>query len=252
MSEIITHKELLEQSRGYDNTSERYQVIPTIDVVQRFQEYGFETTSVQAVNARTRNGFQRHLVRMKSEYKMAPGLVPEVVIFNSYDATKALQIRVGFFRMACSNGLVIGDNLIPEFRITHSNTSWEQKLDEFIDVYDEKYKLQKEWVGKMEDTKMSLEEAYNVAEKLLTERHYDERVKMDVVDPLELLITRRKEDRGDSAWLRYNTVQENLINGYFHKYDNDGSIRKARVLTDVSELVRVNTVISDVFAEAIS
>jgi hypothetical protein len=246
----MSNIDILYQDRGY-NVSEKYQVIPTIDVVQRFERYGFEVTNVQAVNARARDGYQRHLVRMKSEYKMAPGLIPEVVILNSYDATKALQIRVGFFRFVCSNGIIAGNNLVPEFRITHSNSKWEESLDEFIDVYDEKYHLQKEWVENMNERKMTLDEAYHLAEQAVGQRHYDDRIKLDVVDPLELLVVRRREDRGDSAWLRFNVMQEALINGYFHKYDTDGGIRKARVLTDVSELVRVNTVLSDMFTEVL-
>lgn len=243
--------ELLYQTEGLD-VSDRYNVISTIDVVQKMEKYGFEVTNVQAAGARTKQGYQKHMVRMKSEYKMTPGLVPEVVINNSYDGTKALQIRVGFFRMVCSNGLIVGENLVPEFRIMHSNSHWEDELNNFIDVYDEKYHTQKEWVEHMQERRMTLDEAYHIAEKSLGFRHYDDRIKMDVIDPLELLVAKRVEDRGDSAWLRFNVIQESLINGFFHKLDNDGSVRKAKVLTNIDEILRVNTTLSNIFAEEVA
>jgi hypothetical protein len=43
-----------------------------------------------------------------------------------------------------------------------------------------------------------------------------------------------------------------MINGYFHRYSNDGSIMKAKVITDISENIRINTELSDLFAEAVA
>jgi hypothetical protein len=242
--------ELLYQDKSLGG-SERYNVISTIDVVQRMERYGFEVTNVQATNARTRDGYQKHLVRMKSEYTMGPGLRPEVVIFNSYDRTSALKIQVGIFRFICANGLVAGNNLIPEFKINHSNSNWDEELNNFIDVYDEKYHLQKEWVENMQERKMTLDEAYHIVEQAVSMRHSDKRINLDVVDPLELLVAKRREDRGDSAWLRFNTLQESMINGYFHRYTNDGSIEKARVITDINENLRINSELSDMFTEVL-
>jgi hypothetical protein len=74
----MSNLELLYQDKSLGG-SEKYNVISTIDVVQRMERYGFEVTNVQSTNARTRDGYQKHLVRMKSEYTMGPGLRPEVV-----------------------------------------------------------------------------------------------------------------------------------------------------------------------------
>ena len=239
---------VMTRTEGYE-VSDRYNVINTGDVVNRFEKYGFEITSVDSGGVRNpeKVGAQKHMVRMKSEYKMVGGLRPEVVINNSYDGTKALNIRVGLFRFVCANGLVVGSNLIPNLQILHSNNSWEDMINEFIDTYDEKYKLQQEWVQRMEGTTMSLDHAYHMAERALDIRHYDKRIENTAVDPLELLIAKRREDRGDSAWLRFNVLQESLVQGNFHKYDNTGEIRKAKVMTNVDELVRFNVELSDMF-----
>ncbi len=243
--------EILYQDRSL-NMSDRYNVISTIDVVQKMERFGFETTSVESTNARTKNGFQTHLVRMKSEYKMAHGLRPEIAIFNSYDGTAALKIHIGIFRFVCANKMVVGENLMPTFNVKHSNSNWLDLLDEFIDGYEEKQLIQKEWVENMQDTTMSLDEAYYLAEASLKIRHSDSRITNDAVDPLELLVAKRREDRGNSAWVRYNILQESLLMGFYNKYGTDGSIKKAKIITDIGESLRINSNLSDIFQGAIN
>jgi len=248
----LKNEPVMVNTEGY-NVSDRYNVINTLDVVSQFEKYGFEVTSVQAAGTRdiAKIGKQKHMVRMKSEYKMVGGLRPEVILTNSYDGTRALNIQVGLFRFVCSNGLIAGTNLVPKLQILHSNTHWEEMINEFVDTYDEKYHLQQEWVARMEETRMTLDEGYEMAKLALEIRHSDKRIINDAVDPLELLIAKRREDRGDSAWLRFNVMQESLVNGYYHKYDNQGEIRKAKIMTNVDELVRLNSDLSNIFDERI-
>jgi len=219
-------------------------------VIQEFERYGFELASVEAANIRDlgKVGKQKHMVRMTTGEKLFGEMRPEIVINNSYDGTKALNIRIGMFRFVCSNGMIVGHNLMPNLQVMHSNSGWVELLHEFVDTYEQKYMVQKEWIANMRDTRMSLDEAYYMAEQALQLRHYDQRITNDAVDPLELLIVKRREDRGDSAWLRYNVMQEHLVNGEYRKYGNDGQIHKAKILTNVDELVRVNVELSDLFA----
>jgi len=242
-------RDVLERTTGY-NVSEKYNVINTMDVIQQFERFGFELNSIDAGNIRNpeKAGAQKHIVRMAAGFKMAGGLKPEVIIHNSYDGTKALNIRIGIFRFVCSNGLIAGHNLVPNLQIMHSNNNWSDMINEFIDGYEEKHRLQADWVEQMEGRKMSLDEAYYMAEKALQIRHYDKRIINDAVDPLELLLVKRREDKGDSAWLRYNVIQEHLVQGEYRKYDTDGSMRKAKIMTNVDEIVRFNVELSDMFA----
>jgi len=252
MGQIIT-EDILYQDRGF-NVSDRYNVIPTIDVVQQFQKYGFETTSIQSAGTRTqgKQDHQKHMVRMKSDFKMSSGLRPEVVIYNSYDGTAALKIHVGIFRFVCSNSMVAGHNLLPEFNIKHSNSHWEEELNEFIDTYEEKYRLQKDLIDNMMSTRMSLDDAYELAKRAVDMRHIDKRLDANAVDPLELLVAKRREDRGDDVFTRMNVVQERLMLGEYNKYDNQGEVRKAKILTNIDEIIRVNVGLSDLFEEAMA
>ena len=138
---------------------------------------------------------------------------------------------------------------MPNMQILHSNTHWGELINEFVDTYEEKYTIQKQWVEEMQERRMTLDEAYHVAERALQLRHYDERIDNEAVDPLELLLVKRREDKGDNAWLRYNVMQEHLVAGEYKKYGNDGMVRKAKVLTNIDELIRMNTQLSDLFSE---
>jgi len=245
-------KELLTQTKGYETVSERYKVIPTIEVIEQMTKYGFEVRSITPGGSRTRRGYQKHMVRMSSTEKIFGGEIePQVVIHNSYDGTKSLQIHIGMFRFVCSNGLISGKNVIEPTRILHSDSNWHEKLNEFIDTYEVKYERQKRFIEMLKDRPMGLDEAYYIATKAYKLRHRDERISMDLVDPLELLVAKRKEDRGNYSWQRYNVLEESLRNGYFHKYSNDGSIKKAKILTDINEIWRFEQDLSDLFQKEV-
>ena len=251
MSKLID--ELLTQTEGY-NVSDKYEPIPTADIILEMERFGFETTDISLANVmkEEKQGHQRHIIRMSTDMRMfGEGIRPEVVIKNSYDRSSALEIRIGMWRMVCANGIIAGTNLIPALKIRHMG-EWQSKLHAFIDTYEEKFKMQVDWVDNMKATKMSLDDAYGIAEQALNFRHYDKRIENTAVDPLELLIAKRKEDRGDSAWERFNVIQESLMNGYYNKYNAEGKIQKAKVITNTDEIVRVNITLSDTFGEFVS
>ena len=245
---ILANNDVMTQTEGH-NVSSRYVPIPTLDVVQMFERYGFEMNAMEAVNARNadRVGKAKHMIRMQADYTMAGGLRPEVIIVNSHDGKSAMSLRIGLYRMACANGLFAGHNLVPATQVAHNN-GWENMVNEFIDTYEVKHRKQVEWVSEMQERRMSLDEAYYMAEKALGLRHLDKRINNNAVDPLELLLVKRAEDKGDSAFLRFNVLQEHLVNGEYRKYDDNGRIKKAQVLTAVDELVRFNVELSDLFS----
>jgi len=214
-----------------------------MEVIQEFEMHGFELASVQAAGVRSIEKAlkQKHLVKLNRTEKMFNGEIqPQVAIFNSYDGTAALNIHIAVFRFICQNGIISGTYDYEPLRILHSNKSWQSLVHEYIDGYAEKLESQKESILQMKDTSVTLDEAYAYAKDAYTLRHSDARISNDLQDPLELLITRRKEDRGQSAWNVFNRVQEALSQGYFHKYDVDGSLRKAKILTNIDEIVRMN------------
>jgi hypothetical protein len=225
-----------------------------MEVIERFTKYGFELDSVEAAGVRSieKALHQKHMIKLTTGESLFGGeLKPQVIIHNSYDATKALEIHVGIYRWVCSHGLFAGNELVKPTKILHSNNNWESLVDEFIDTYEIKYNAQIEHIEHMKERHMSLDEAYHIAEQALQFRHSDNRIQNEAVDPLELLIAKRREDRGDRAWHRFNILEESLINGYYKKYGNDGSIHKAKIMTNIDEIIRTNVMLSDLFAGVI-
>jgi hypothetical protein len=136
MSNLIKEP-ILHQLEGY-NVSDKYQTIPTIEVIQEFQNFGFELDSIQAAGVRSMEKAlkQRHMVKLKQETKMFNGEIqPQVIIYNSYDGTKALEIHIGFFRFVCENGLIAGTNDVQPIKIMHSNRNWQDMVHAYIDTY---------------------------------------------------------------------------------------------------------------------
>ena len=247
-------EEILYQTSPAQTVSEKYEVIPTIEVIQEFEKFGFQIDAIESAGTRSmeRALKQKHMVRMSAEEKMFGGeVVPQVIIHNSYDGSASLNIHVGIFRFVCSNGMVAGKNLIPPLRIVHKREAWRDIVGEFVDTYEERYAVQKEFILELKERPMSLDEAYHLAEMSLGFRHADPRLSNDAVDPLELLIAKRREDRGDRAWHRFNILEESLVNGYYRKYMPSGSIVKAKKLTDIDEIIRVNADLWDLFNDEV-
>lgn len=247
------NQDVLNQTGGY-NVSDRYNVIPTSDVILEFERFGFELkdTSVARVVKEEKQGFQKHLVRLSTDEKLFGEMRTDIIIKNSYDRSSALTIMVGLYRFACSNGLIVGSNYMTPFRIVHSNSSWQQEVSVFIDKYEERFKMQKDWVDAMQSKTLDYDTVEELAFEALKLRHYDKRIQNEAVDPMEINLARRVEDRGKSAWKTYNRFQENIMYGLYTKVNEEGEHKKAKILTNTDEIVRVNTELSDLFTRAVA
>lgn len=111
----------------YGKMSDAYRFIPTVEVVNGLIANGFQPVS--ASQSRTRiegkEDFTRHVLRFrhqdlvsKLDSYLVPGThdaitaqnvpeVPEIVLLNSHDGSSSYQISLGFFRLVCSNGLMV-------------------------------------------------------------------------------------------------------------------------------------------------
>src|ERR1700722_15482340 len=107
---------------AHDCTSAKYTFIPTARVLSGLMQAGF--VPVDARQARTRRGrplHARHVVRLRRrlETVQLKDSVPEVVFLNSHDGTSAYQLRVGLFRVVCTNGLIVSRSAFPTFSVAH-------------------------------------------------------------------------------------------------------------------------------------
>jgi hypothetical protein len=237
-------------------TSDRYIPIKSIDVIQEFKNLGFSITDYRESNYRNLNKQNkvRHMIRMSIDADS--GLRRDVVIFNSYDSSTSLRLNFGAYRGVCQNTLVFGDVLLPEERIKHTSLNPLERVREYGEQLKEV--LEKEAIlrNKMEVKRLSRYDLFLLAEKAISirEQNIDE-----VLDVNELNIAKRFEDKNNDVWTSFNRVQESLINGNYKKQgiymDEYGKpqpvFKKAKIITDPSELIRINKSVHSLYAEMV-
>ena len=119
----------LTNTESTQNTSEKYTVIKTIDVLDKFKAHGFTVSAYEESRVRNqdRSNKMKHFVRMKIDG--STGCDREIVIMNSHDGTSSLKLNFGLFNYVCQNQLVFGDSLLPTEKIYHSMKNPWDKID---------------------------------------------------------------------------------------------------------------------------
>lgn len=201
-----------------DNVSKKYSVISTENLTKMIVEKtGFNVATYQEHGTRKAEnvGKTKHLIRFRAPQAALDGVVPEIVMLNSYNKGSAFKLYVGFFRIACLNGLIAGDT-INGFSQAHYNFNYDNLLG-FLDSLpgtiekgiDQVLTMKKtpsgQWVYDM------AKEALEISRPSFLENTSEELVKRTLVHMVER--PRRMEDRGTDAFTAYNRVQERIIRG---------------------------------------
>jgi hypothetical protein len=218
--------------------SERYQFVSTREVLERVQEYGWRITNATSQGS---SPYAQHRITLIHENDMivdhkSEG-IPRIEMFNSHNRTKRLMFAIGYFRFACSNGLIIATGPTETIRTKHRFS-------------DDRLAVIMEQVSQISARFPQINSKINV----LKSRELSEQEQLDFVkfavkgrflyrsaipkrfqdqDRLseKLLAPRRAMDEGNTTWQIYNRVQENLIKGV------DGFSRPINGYTDN---IRVN------------
>lgn len=234
----ITKISPLEATHAYEGMSSGYQFISTKDVITTFNEQGFEVSSVQYPKVRkaSKEGFNSHLVRMRqtglSSYNEE---VPEVLIINSHDGTKALRLSLGFFRFVCANGLVVGDMLADTGRVMHKGNATTGVLN-YISNYSKNVNSKILQITDMKNTVLSSSELEEFQAKAA------ELINPGLVQPQQLLHINRMADKGEpTVWKAFNVIQENAMKGNYQITGANSQLRKARPIRDITRNIQVNS-----------
>jgi hypothetical protein len=96
-----------------------------MDAVEVLADHGYHP--VQAAQKKTRkasaNAYAEHLIAFAQDRADDGETRPEIVLYNSHDATSSLKLFAGAFRFICSNGIVAGDGY--EAKARHVGSSVE-------------------------------------------------------------------------------------------------------------------------------
>jgi len=205
-------------SEPSDRVSEDYKFLSTIDVVNRLNDDGWRTMSVQHIKKRDKS----KLATSKHRVILAPpgditdsivgGTSPRLVIQNAHDGSSALRFMLGLFRMICSNGMIVTQSVLENMRMIHKN-SHGGSVDEILNCFGESWAETSKTIEVWKNIDVNATEASTFARSAFSLRH--PHVAKDDIgnNHLQLLKTRRVEDEDSSLWHRFNTVQEHLTNG---------------------------------------
>tara|TARA_R110002051_G_C8739753_1_gene498901 strand:+ start:1117 stop:1950 length:834 start_codon:yes stop_codon:yes gene_type:complete len=243
------------------HVSEDYKFLSTIDTVNRLNDEGWRTMSVQHVNKRDKT----KLATAKHRVILAPpgdfsenivgGTTPRLIIQNSHDGTSALRFMLGLFRMICSNGMIVSTSMLEAMRMIHKQ-SHRGSMDELLNRFGESWERTSSTIEKWKNITLNGVEAKDFALKAFQLRHPSIDKDSIGTNHEQLLLASRTEDESPTLWHRFNTVQERLTLGGYSIAGPvpDGALRNrrqgARALRGAAADTRMNRGLWDIALQA--
>lgn len=227
-----------------DKVSEKYTVANTYTVIQDMEKLGWKVVRAAQRRATKKSSgrFSYHMVALQNPdikiTKQVDGgeeiveCFPQIILTNSHDGLSCFQFRVGLYRCICSNGLVISDAELSEFKIRHIYYSFEN-LRAVVGRILEALPSKVERMSQMSNVLLSEDQKLDFAKKALSIRKgvKEEELQADEETYKDLLTPVRKEDEGDSLWNVYNVLQEKIVKGGYTTAEEGKKARKVRKVT---------------------
>lgn len=234
--------------KPFQDRSEKYRFLPTIDVVGEMVKEGFvPVTAGQSKSRRSERGnYTRHVMRFRHLHQMEKPLkkddeLPELVLLNSHDGTSSYQLMAGFFRVVCSNGMVVCSSQMDSIKVRHSGST-----DLAKQIVDASYEV----IGNIGSATMQIEAWKSIQldkgkQIAYVKTALELRAGALNADPDLILNAIRAEDTPEndgqrSLWKTFNVVQEKLIKGGFRAPDINENLRRVRAIKSASEDVKIN------------
>ena len=203
-----------------DNASGIYRQMQTLDVVDLMRTQGWNPVKAKQTNCRHANRKEtcRHEIRFQRQGDTSLSKVGDeslqAILVNSHDCSTSFTFRLGVFRLACTNGLVVPREVFGEERIRHVGFRPDMVGEVTQKLAEHGQKVAANIDGmKAIDLSEDEQGAFAIAASklLFTEEAMEEnKVKFN---PLQLLARRRGADEGSNLWKVFNRVQENAIKG---------------------------------------
>lgn len=232
--------------------SSRYTFLPTQGVLNGLMSAGFVPVEARQAQARSASPLHaRHLVRLRRRFETVQlrGSAPEIVFLNSHDGTSAYQLRMGLFRVVCTNGLIVSHGAFPGCCVSHRGDIVDQVVAGALKL-SEQFESLAAQVERMEQRRMFKDEQLHFAQRALALRFPDPAARG--IQPSQLLACRRVEDAGDDLWTIMNRCQEGLLRGGLTHRSAHGRLTRSRRITSIKEDVRLNGRLWDLATEVLA
>ena len=142
---------------------------------------------------------------------------PQMHIINSHNLTKKFSLAMGFYRLVCSNGLIAPTGLVNEIGTLHRQKAGDVNLfDSIAESFETalpQFNAITNHVEAMKSVSLSDSEKTMLARYAHYIRFRYRMTQPKKFDPTQILKPRREVDVGNSLWLTFNVIQENMTRG---------------------------------------
>jgi hypothetical protein len=204
---------------AHESRSERFQPIPTIEILRGLIAEGFMPVGAKQSGCRDegKKEFTKHLIRLRrvddGKVYNVGDTVCEILLKNANDGTSAYDLMAGLFRIRCMNSLVAQTGTIDSVKVRHSGDVGAKVIEGTYRVLNEAEKTlaaPANW-GAVD---LNADERQIFAEAAHLIRFGDTTSEaVTPIKPQQLLIPRRYDDRANDLWTTFNVAQENVIKG---------------------------------------
>ena len=235
-----------------ERLSAKYTFVPSERVLIGLMRAGFLPVEARQASARRGSPLHcRHVVRLRPRFDTVQlkDSIAEVVFLNSHDGTSAYQLRMGLFRVVCTNGLIVSRGAFPAYCVSHRGNIVDDVIAAALELA-ERFESLAAQVERMEQRRLFKDEQLAFAERALALR-FPEGAQSGM-EPLQLLACRRAEDVGDDLWRVYNRCQEHLLRGGLSRRSARGRLTRTRAISSIRRDVQLNGQLWDLAAQVLA
>lgn len=231
-----------EEGRNTAKTSPKYQFIPTKRVLDVLGQNGWYASKASQgrCNIQSRNGHQKHMVRLQNEAfrSEGAGAYPEVLLINSHEGTSAFRLMCGLFELVCSNGLIVQRESFGNYRVRHVGFT-EDAVQVALDGVTNDFPQVLQAREAMRGIELARAEQIAFAGAAIELAFDGEKY---AVNPESLLHVHHREQREPSLWNTYNVTQENLLQGNVPVRNKEtGKVRHTAKVKQIDKDVKLNS-----------
>lgn len=237
---------------AHESRSERFQPIPTIEILRGLMAEGFMPVGARQSGCRDigKQAFTKHLIRLRrmddAKVYSVGDTVCEILLKNANDGTSAYDLMAGLFRIRCLNSLVAQTGTIDSVKVRHSGDVGGKVIEGTYRVLKEAEKTlaaPQDWGT----VKLSADErqAYAESAHIIRFGSTEDGEATTPIKPAQLLIPRRYDDKGNDLWTVFNVTQENALRGGLRGPFLDAEGRRirrvrTRAVTGIDQDIKLN------------
>lgn len=239
IQEILKHAPAAGATRPASHCSPQYVMVPTIPAVEALLSDGYVVVEARQDRARPdawgREKHVRHMIRFRApehtgkmtRAELVAGVVRELLLLNSSDGSCPFDLKLGFYRQVCSNGMIafVADASVVE---RHRFVEAQAVIDR-ARALSASSKPLFDRIAKWQSIRLNDTAQQRYAAEAMALRMGPERVKdFSLASMLEV---RRPEDAEPTLWNVFNRVQEAGMRGYITGQRLDPVSMKLRALS---------------------